>query len=110
MAGHLALFKTFVILYSNGTNRWTAPASYVSSCAIDVEKFPFDRQTCQLEFGSWTMDIKDFDIFPLDKPYKKHGRLMELVFQTKTFFILKPISSVANRHFSMYCFSQFKLK
>ena len=66
MAGHLTLFKTFVIVYSNGTSRWMSPASFISSCPINVKKFPFDRQVCELEFGSWTMDIKNLEFRPIN--------------------------------------------
>ncbi|WAQ96378.1 ACH10-like protein, partial [Mya arenaria] len=29
---------------------------YMSSCEINVNTFPFDKQTCHLKFGSWTYD------------------------------------------------------
>ena len=32
------------------------PAVYESSCAIDVEYFPFDEQECEMKFGSWAFD------------------------------------------------------
>ncbi|KAM3180532.1 hypothetical protein ACTXT7_016095 [Hymenolepis weldensis] len=32
------------------------PAVYESSCAIDVEYFPFDEQECEMKFGSWEFD------------------------------------------------------
>ena len=31
-------------------------AIYRSSCEINVSSFPFDVQTCNLKFGSWTYD------------------------------------------------------
>lgn len=31
-------------------------------CQIDVEFFPFDVQTCQLKFGSWTYDGFQVDL------------------------------------------------
>ena len=38
----------------DGTNEWNAPASFTSTCKINVANFPFDKQNCSLKFGSWT--------------------------------------------------------
>ena len=47
----------------NGAVIWQPPAIYKSSCAIDVEFFPYDIQTCMLKVGSWTYD--GFQVDPL---------------------------------------------
>lgn len=47
---------TKATVYYNGLVVWQPPAVYKSSCAIDVEYFPYDVQTCVLKLGSWTYD------------------------------------------------------
>ncbi len=47
---------TKAILHHDGKVIWTPPAIFKSSCEIDVEFFPFDKQLCFLKFGSWTFD------------------------------------------------------
>jgi len=43
----------------HGLVRWTPPASYKVSCAIDVSFFPLDEQICYFDFGSWTYNQKE---------------------------------------------------
>lgn len=52
--GGLEKYKTSVVLHSDGVNEWNAPASFTSTCKINVANFPFDKQNCSLKFGSWT--------------------------------------------------------
>lgn len=52
--GGLEKYKTAVILHADGSNEWNAPASFTSTCKINVANFPFDKQNCSLKFGSWT--------------------------------------------------------
>ncbi|XP_032269106.1 neuronal acetylcholine receptor subunit beta-3 [Halichoerus grypus] len=58
---------TKVIVRSNGTVIWTPPASYKSSCTMDVTFFPFDRQNCSMKFGSWTYDGTMVDLVLIDE-------------------------------------------
>ncbi|EDO42054.1 predicted protein [Nematostella vectensis] len=53
-AGGLEKYKTSVIASSDGTQEWNSPASFTSTCNINVRYFPFDSQNCSLKFGSWT--------------------------------------------------------
>ena len=52
--GTLYMFKTRVILSSDGQCTWYAPTILGSGCNIDITYFPFDDQMCELKFGSWT--------------------------------------------------------
>lgn len=47
-------YKPNVVIYNSGKVLWIPPAIYKSSCTIDVEYFPFDEQSCDMKFGSWT--------------------------------------------------------
>lgn len=47
---------TKATVYYTGLIVWQPPTIYKSSCAIDVEYFPYDVQTCILKLGSWTYD------------------------------------------------------
>ena len=55
-SGTLEKFKTQVTMYSNGLTVWNAPATFQSTCEINVKFYPFDSQTCKLKFGSWVFD------------------------------------------------------
>ncbi|KAL4640263.1 neuronal acetylcholine receptor subunit non-alpha-3-like isoform X1 [Arapaima gigas] len=57
---------TKAIVKYNGTITWTPPASYKSSCTMDVTFFPFDRQNCSMKFGSWTYDGNMVDLVLVD--------------------------------------------
>uniref|UniRef100_A0A0R3RFY1 Acetylcholine receptor subunit alpha-type unc-63 n=1 Tax=Elaeophora elaphi TaxID=1147741 RepID=A0A0R3RFY1_9BILA len=49
-------------LSPNGTVEWAPPAIYKSMCQINVEWFPFDEQTCEMKFGSWTYGGLEVDL------------------------------------------------
>ena len=54
---------TKTTVYYNGLIVWRPPCIYKSSCAIDVEYFPYDAQTCFLKMGSWT--YSGFQVRPM---------------------------------------------
>ena len=51
-----ALLSTNVIVSYDGNLTWLSSAIFKSSCAINVEYFPFDEQRCSMKFSSWTYD------------------------------------------------------
>uniref|UniRef100_A0A915EU41 Neurotransmitter-gated ion-channel ligand-binding domain-containing protein n=1 Tax=Ditylenchus dipsaci TaxID=166011 RepID=A0A915EU41_9BILA len=55
-------FYSNVVVEHTGEMLWVPPAIYKSSCTIDVEFFPFDEQTCEMIFGSWTFNQDEVTI------------------------------------------------
>nr|QQY02471.1 nicotinic acetylcholine receptor alpha subunit-1 [Cryptocotyle lingua] len=57
------IFPTNVIVQNTGAISWIPPGLFHSSCAVKVNWFPFDSQSCMLKFGTWsyqgsTVDLK----------------------------------------------------
>lgn len=46
----------------NGMVLWMPAAIFKSTCSIDILYFPFDIQSCDLKFGSWTYDGFKLDL------------------------------------------------
>ena len=47
-------FKTNIIVYSDGTCVYIPPGIFQTTCTIDITWFPFDDQSCNITFTSWT--------------------------------------------------------
>ncbi|KAM9553146.1 acetylcholine receptor subunit delta [Salvelinus alpinus] len=64
-----------VLIYPDGYVYWLPPAIFRSSCAINVNYFPFDWQNCTLKFTSLTYNAKEITMqlkeeLENDKSYK----------------------------------------
>ena len=56
----------------NGNIFLTIPVLFTFSCFLDLNDFPFDEQTCFMNFGSWKFSKKYLDIRVIDPTtYKK---------------------------------------
>ncbi|CAB4007622.1 neuronal acetylcholine receptor subunit alpha-10-like, partial [Paramuricea clavata] len=62
---------THIIVYSNGTCRWTYPLFLHAMCSIDVSFFPLDLQKCSLRFGSIS--------YPSSEVYITQPRLLHVI-------------------------------
>uniref|UniRef100_A0A1I8GED9 Neur_chan_LBD domain-containing protein n=1 Tax=Macrostomum lignano TaxID=282301 RepID=A0A1I8GED9_9PLAT len=51
-----------VVVYSSGSVLWVPQSLFKSTCPVEIEYFPFDTQTCDLEFGSWTYDVTQINL------------------------------------------------
>ena len=52
-------------IQSDGTISYNFPTILQSICKMEIWHFPLDRQTCRLEFSSWSYGGNELDIYPL---------------------------------------------
>ena len=56
-----------VSIYPDGTLYYNFPTVLQSECKMDQLQYPFDVQTCDLKFGSWSHSGAELDLKPDDK-------------------------------------------
>ena len=49
-------------ILNTGQVYWRPYEIFETKCKIDIKYFPFDRQTCTIEFGSWMTNLADVDV------------------------------------------------
>jgi nicotinic acetylcholine receptor, invertebrate len=59
--------KTTVTVFYDGRIVWEPPMIYKSYCAIDIEYYPFDIQSCYMKFGCWSYDGSLIDLEHIDQ-------------------------------------------
>ncbi|VDL77567.1 unnamed protein product [Nippostrongylus brasiliensis] len=57
-----SVMSTDVVVDYLGNVTWAAAAIFKSSCPLDVKHYPFDRQTCTLNYASWAYDGTKIDL------------------------------------------------
>ena len=74
-AGHLQKFSNWVLLRNNGDNKWLSPATFKSTCTLDVQLFPFDKQRCSMMFRSLTSNrfFLDIDTKKIESDHPEEG-------------------------------------
>ncbi|KAK7868869.1 hypothetical protein R5R35_014193 [Gryllus longicercus] len=98
--------KTKATVYFSGLVVWQPPAVYKSSCAIDVEFFPYDVQTCVLKLGSWTYDGFKVDLRHMDE--KAGSNVVEVGVDLSEFYMsvewdILEVPAVRNEKFYTCC-------
>ncbi|CAL8148842.1 unnamed protein product [Orchesella dallaii] len=53
---------TFLMVYPDGKVKWTPPARLLAHCKLNLIRWPYDRHTCYLKFGSWTHSGAEIDL------------------------------------------------
>lgn len=61
-----ASYQSGILVYSDGTAEQIPPGMFKSTCHINIRWFPFDKQECEMKFGSWTYDGTKIDLQFLD--------------------------------------------
>ncbi|KAJ8984751.1 hypothetical protein NQ317_005016, partial [Molorchus minor] len=97
---------TKATVYNSGQVVWQPPAVYKSSCAIDVEFFPYDVQTCVLKLGSWTYDGFKVDLRHMDE--KAGSNVVEVGVDLSEFYMsvewdILEVPAVRNEKFYTCC-------
>ncbi|XP_069596604.1 5-hydroxytryptamine receptor 3A-like isoform X1 [Ranitomeya imitator] len=73
--------KSPVISYYNLTNNGkisnSKPLRVVSTCNLDLYKFPFDTQTCRLTFRSYLYTVRDLVMVPKSNSYEVNKNSQE---------------------------------
>ena len=41
---------------------WSGPATFKANCKLEIGNWPFDNQTCEMGFGSYTYEVGRMDI------------------------------------------------
>ena len=57
------------IVKNNGEILWSRPGIVTSTCSFDLTHFPYDRQYCNMKFGSWSYDGNQLDLFIYDSGF-----------------------------------------
>ncbi len=57
--------RALAVVTHEGHVNWFPHRIFHISCSINVRKFPFDNQTCNMWFGSWTHNEQEIDLHPI---------------------------------------------
>ncbi|XP_018423555.1 PREDICTED: 5-hydroxytryptamine receptor 3C-like [Nanorana parkeri] len=81
----------YYILQSTGKVINAMPLRIVSTCNLDIFKFPFDNQTCRLTFGSYVYGVSDMVMWPKSNTTVVNKNAFD-VFATKNDWTLQAVT------------------
>ncbi|MCP9264964.1 Acetylcholine receptor subunit alpha-like [Dirofilaria immitis] len=78
---HITIMSDALVYYT-GAVVWKPPSIYKSFCPIDIEYFPYDKQSCSMKFGGWSyngfqIDVRQLPTNPTDNietQYDENGK------------------------------------
>ena len=62
---------------------WATPVTMETTCKMDVKKFPFDEQVCEIKLGSWQYNADEIDIFCTDSELNTDNYVSHVQWQLK---------------------------
>nr|AUO38744.1 nicotinic acetylcholine receptor alpha subunit 8 [Ascaris suum] len=112
---HISITSDALVYYT-GAVVWKPPSIYKSFCPIDIEYFPYDKQSCSMKFGGWSyngflMDVRQLPSRPTDvieTRYDEKGKEYQLLEQGMDLSAFYPslewdlISLTSMRHEQLY--------
>ncbi|KAG8563271.1 hypothetical protein GDO81_015995 [Engystomops pustulosus] len=81
----------YFIISSDGIITESKPLRIVSTCNLDIFKFPFDKQTCYLTFGPYVHSVQDIIMLPKFNSSQVNSNSQE-IFVSKGDWVLLDIS------------------
>ena len=96
LAGGVNKFVTDVAVKSDGKCVWSGPATFKVNCEMAISEWPFDRQKCELAFGSFTYgnNLLKLKLFKAKSNFTSKSVLyfltIELIFMLKLLIVELP--------------------
>ena len=60
--GFINVTRSNVVVSHDGQIVWSVPLQIKTACPVDATYFPYDKQTCQIQFGSWIHDSSQIQL------------------------------------------------
>ncbi|VDN83446.1 unnamed protein product [Brugia pahangi] len=107
---HITIMSDALVYYT-GAVVWKPPSIYKSFCPIDIEYFPYDKQSCSMKFGGWSYNGFQIDTNPTDNietQYDENGKEYQFLEQGMDLSSYYPsrewdlISLTSRRHERLY--------
>ncbi|XP_076334619.1 neuronal acetylcholine receptor subunit beta-3-like [Tachypleus tridentatus] len=58
---------TNVLVSYEGLVKWNPPVTFKVYCPTSLRSYPFDKHTCNMKLGSWTLDSKKLNVSSLER-------------------------------------------